>query len=158
MMQRKLPHGLKVYLPLVLMLVFFVFMLPRSPRFRYEYKKGEHWKYETLTADFAFPLLKTDDQLRAERNDHMYKTPYFKKVNAAKDSALARFDRMPMDGLSDGLKDTLRSTLVSVYAKGIFAVKDQEQKKQALVVRVLCIALASLMVLGSVYAIISALI
>ena len=41
MMQRKLPHGLKVYLPLVLMLVFFVFMLPRSPRFRYEYKKGE---------------------------------------------------------------------------------------------------------------------
>ena len=123
-MQRKLPHGLKVYLPLVLMLVFFVFMLPRSPRFRYEYKKGEHWKYETLTADFAFPLLKTDDQLKEERNAHMYKTPYFKKVNAAKDSALARFDRMPMDGLSDGLKDTLRSTLVSVYAKGLFAVKD----------------------------------
>lgn len=42
--------------------------------------------------------------------------------------------------------------------EGIFAVKDQEPKKQALVVRVLCIALASLMVLGSVYAIISALI
>jgi hypothetical protein len=40
---KKLPRGYKVYLPLVVTLIFFVFMLPRSPRFGYEYKKGEHW-------------------------------------------------------------------------------------------------------------------
>lgn len=123
-MQRKLPQGLKVYLPLVLMLVFFVFMLPRSPRFRYEYKKGEQWKYETLYSEFTFPLLKTDDQLKAERDANKYKIPYFKKDKSAVDSALARLDRMPMDDLAAGVKDSLRSALVSVYAKGVFAAKD----------------------------------
>ena len=68
MRQRKFPRGYKVYLPLVLMLVFFVFMLPRSPRFGYEYKKGEYWMYETLVAEFDFPILKTDDELKAEKD------------------------------------------------------------------------------------------
>ena len=67
MNNKKFPHRLKVYLPLVLVFVIFVFMLPRSPRFNYEYKKGEHWMYETLVAEFDFPILKTDEELKAEK-------------------------------------------------------------------------------------------
>ena len=65
---RKIPRDYKVYLPLVLTLVFFVFMLPRSPRFGYEYKKGEYWMYETLVAEYDFPILKTSGELQAEKD------------------------------------------------------------------------------------------
>ena len=109
---KKLPRGYKVYLPLVLTLIFFVLMLPRSPRFSYEYKKGEHWMYETLVAEFDFPILKTDGQLKAEKDSaKLAKVPYFEKKAHVLDSVLARFDGAD-------------SVITHVYSKGIFDPDD----------------------------------
>ena len=109
---KKLPRGYKVYLPLVLTLIFFVLMLPRSPRFSYEYKKGEHWMYETLVAEFDFPILKTDGQLKAEKDSaKLAKVPYFEKKAHVLDSVLARFDGAD-------------SVITHVYSKGVFDPDD----------------------------------
>lgn len=128
MVLRKFPQGFKVYLPLVLMLVFFVFMLPRSPRFGYEYKKGEQWKYETLYAGFDFPILKTDNQLKAEKDSlRKVKTPYFDKDVYALDSAMVRLGRMQLQGDSvsqGGIKDSIKACLAWIYSKGIFDQND----------------------------------
>ena len=131
MKNKKFPRGYKVYLPLILMLIFFVFMLPRSPRFGYEYKKGEYWMYETLYAEFDFPILKTDKQLEAEK-DHVKNTriPYF-NINAdAVDSALARLHRIPSFGNDTSGLQLEDSILTFMYSKGIFDSRGLNQCKE----------------------------
>ena len=44
------------------------FLLPREGRFRYEFKKGNPWPHENLTAPFVFSVYKTDAQLLAEQD------------------------------------------------------------------------------------------
>lgn len=131
MKNKKFPRGYKVYLPLILMLIFFVFMLPRSPRFGYEYKKGEYWMYETLYAEFDFPILKTDKQLEAEK-DHVKNTriPYFNINVDAVDSALARLHRMPSFGNDTSGLQLEDSILTFMYSKGIFDSKGLNQCKE----------------------------
>lgn len=131
MVQRKFPRGYKVYLPLFLMLVFFVFMLPRSPRFSYEYKKGEYWMYETLVAEFDFPILKTDEQLKVEKDSIMTaKLPYFDKKQSVKDTAFARLDRVVQGASLDSLdrfRSVMEKSLEHIYAKGLFGPNDIHQ-------------------------------
>lgn len=127
MKERKLPRSIKIYLTLFCALIFFVFMLPRSPRFTYEYKKGEHWMYETLVAEFDFPILKTDEQLKAEKDSvKRVKTPYFNKNTYVLDTALTRLDRMPLEH-TDPLYAQLRdSSLYFIYSKGVFDQNDED--------------------------------
>ena len=61
------PKGFRIYFPLILLFLLLVFLMPRSPKFNYDYKKGSPWMYETLLAQFDFPILKTDAQLLSER-------------------------------------------------------------------------------------------
>ena len=134
MVQRKFPRGYKVYLPLFLMLVFFVFMLPRSPRFSYEYKKGEHWMYETLVAEFDFPILKTDEQLKAEKDSvRSVKIPYYDKKYSVKDSSLVRLERSMLDNgidtLDASVHGVVENALELIYSKGVFDPNDSQQYK-----------------------------
>lgn len=114
---RRIPRDYKVYLPLVLTLVFFVFMLPRSPRFGYEYKKGEYWMYETLVAEYDFPILKTSAELQAEKDSvKQVKVPYFDKNQNVPEEVSARIDAMGTPAASL-LKDTL---VRHIYSRGVF--------------------------------------
>ena len=46
-----------------------VLIFPRySNAFRYHFELGKPWGYNTLTADFDFPIYKTDEQLRREQS------------------------------------------------------------------------------------------
>lgn len=127
MKSKRFPRGYKVYLPLILMLCYFVFMLPRSPRFGYEYKKGEHWMYETLVAEFDFPILKTDQQLKEEKDSvKNARVPYFDMSTHAYDSAMARAYRLPYEGNEDLISLLQDSALDFIYSKGVFDSKDAE--------------------------------
>ena len=44
----RFPHGYKVYLPLAVLFVFIFLFMPRTGNFKYDYKKGSPWMYETL--------------------------------------------------------------------------------------------------------------
>lgn len=122
---KKLPRGMKVYLPLVLMLIFFVFMLPRSPRFNYEYKKGEYWMYETLVAEFDAPILKTSEQLKAEKDSvKRIQIPYFEKKNSVPDTINAVLSRNGSPAALSLLKD---SVVNEIYSRGVFDPNDAGQ-------------------------------
>ena len=54
----------RVLVPLALLFVILTLIFPRAAKFRYDYRKGSPWAYETLIAQFDFPILKTDEQLR----------------------------------------------------------------------------------------------
>ncbi len=64
-------------LALVLVLIF-----PRyNNAFRYHYEIGKPWGYATLTADFDFPIYKTDDQMSKEQAQLLSTfAPYLKYI------------------------------------------------------------------------------
>ncbi len=47
---------------------FVVFIFPRSEQFIYSYNIGNPWLYENLTADYDFPIYKTDEELTQEED------------------------------------------------------------------------------------------
>ena len=66
----------------VLLAVVLVLMFPRyNNAFRYHYEIGKPWGYATLTADFDFPIYKTDDQMTKEQQQLLSTfAPYFQYI------------------------------------------------------------------------------
>lgn len=118
----KFPRGFKVYLPLILLFAVLVAIMPRSSRFSYDYKKGSPWQYETLIAQFDFPILKTDEQYQREMEQAGLRViPYYRydqKVSARAQDALAEMDL----GEFISLKPVMADVLSSIYSKGVMPV------------------------------------
>ena len=59
----------KILLPVLFILAAFlmVISLPREGQFKYQYQKGSPWMYENLNATLDCPILKTEEELRLER-------------------------------------------------------------------------------------------
>ncbi len=69
----------------VVLAVVVVLMFPRyNNAFRYHYEIGKPWGYTTLTADFDFPIYKTDEQLEKDHQQLLSTfAPYFKYIPRA---------------------------------------------------------------------------
>ncbi len=120
----KLPRGYKVYLPLLLLFGLYVFILPSSPRFNYEYKKGEHWMYETLVAEFDFPILKTDRELQGEKDAvKRNMIPYFAKNHDVVTEVEANLSRVASEE-NESLLSVIKSSLQEIYKRGVFRNED----------------------------------
>ena len=116
-----LPRGYKVYLPLIVLFLGLVFLLPRNPKFNYDYRKGSPWMYETLISQFDFPVLKTETQLQQEKLQAWSAvTPYFRlDLEAVRniDDRLSEkdFGEYPM------VRGAVAKALSEVYAHGVVA-------------------------------------
>lgn len=118
------PKGLKVYLPLLALVVVLLFLLPRSGKFAYDYSKGAPWAYETLVAQFDFPILKTAEQLQEEREAlGSDVVPYYKHSENVASTAVASLLRLDL-GEADGVKTLLADRLAEMYGKGVISSAD----------------------------------
>lgn len=65
----------------VVSVVIITFFLPKSGQFKYEYEKGRPWRHSNLIAPFDFPIYKSSNALRIER-DSLLKNfrPYYQKT------------------------------------------------------------------------------
>lgn len=52
-----------------------VLMMPRNTSFKYEFQKMRPWRHETLYAPFNFPIYKTAEQYKEERDAAVKKVP-----------------------------------------------------------------------------------
>ena len=113
------PKGFRIYFPLILLFLLLVFLMPRSPKFNYDYKKGSPWMYETLLAQFDFPILKTDAQLLSERAAAGSSViPYFRNDPDAAiraEKALLSVDF----GDNPSAKNEISGAISSIYSKGV---------------------------------------
>ncbi len=122
-----LPKSIKTYIPLLLLWVLLLLMAPRSGKFSYDYKKGSPWTYETLVAQFDFPILKTQEQLNEEKETAGASViPYYKYSDETAQSNIVAVESLDMDG-SSYMKQLIVSTLTSIYTKGV--VSDSEAKE-----------------------------
>ena len=121
------PKSFKVYAPLILIFILLVFLMPRSSRFSYDYEKGTPWKYETLIAQFDFPILKTDEQYQRElENAGARIIPYYRydaKVTSKVADALSARDF----GTLDSVKQAVTDILSDIYAVGVLSSSNSQE-------------------------------
>ena len=56
----------KIGLILITIILICIF-LPKQPRFRYEFQKGKVWNHENLISPYNFAILKTQEELNADK-------------------------------------------------------------------------------------------
>ena len=120
------PRTFKAYLPLIALFLIMVFMMPQSPKFNYDYRKGSPWMYETLIAQFDFPILKTEAQMQEEREKNGSAViPYFRL-----DANVAPQSQNSIASMELGewavIKPVLSDAVEVLYSKGILS-PSQEQ-------------------------------
>ena len=115
------PKRFRVYLPLIALLVLMVLLMPRTPKFHSDYRKGAPWMYETLISQFDFPVLKTEAQLQEEREKvGSSVVPYFRidqNVRPQVESRLASLDF----GKYQDIRHRISAALTEIYSRGILA-------------------------------------
>ena len=114
-----IPPALKTWFPFIVLFVFLALILPRSPKFGYDYRKGSEWKYETLYSQFDFPILKTDEQIREERSRSVSSViPYYKYSEDIVNKNLRAAEALSL-GKDAALKPAIVSTIRDIYAQGV---------------------------------------
>lgn len=118
----QLKHSLKVYLPLAILFILLSVILPRTGKFNYDYKKGSQWMYETLIAQFDFPILKTDAQLQSEReNIGLTVIPYFRFSRDVVSQQIKEVENIDF-GVHQDLKPEVINAMTAVYERGVLSV------------------------------------
>ena len=50
-----------------LCVIFIVYLIPKNTKFKYDFKEGMPWKYETLISPFDFEIYKTSKEIEIEK-------------------------------------------------------------------------------------------
>lgn len=126
------PKRFRAYMPLIALFLLLVFFMPKSPKFNYDYRKGSPWMYETLIAQFDFPILKTEAQLQAEREKAGSNViPYYKTDGKVAARSAGTVSALELGKWSDA-RVTLSDALAALYAKGILAPSMEQDIEEML--------------------------
>jgi putative nucleotidyltransferase with HDIG domain len=134
---RKYSSNIK-YVMMILSVFIITAFLPKQPRFRYEFEKGEIWKNKDLVSPFSFAILKTSTQIDLDKKEaldnvlpiYTLNTDLLKEVEEAYSG---EFDvKWQASGLPDNEKEAYKTASVnllrSVYTKGIIALNVKQLK------------------------------
>lgn len=109
----------KAVIPLVVSFAVLMVLVPRTAKWGYDYSKGQAWRYETLVAQFDFPLLKTTEQIAKEKADLSSTViPYYKMSTEVVGESFRKIEGMSFADVP-GLKSSLVRHLSDIYNKGI---------------------------------------
>ena len=111
----------RVLIPLVVLFLVLTLIFPRTAKFSYDYRKGSPWSHETLLAQFDFPILKTEEQLREERSrNKAVVVPYYRYRQDIVDNCRKAAEGIDMGGYSY-LRPLVLSAMDGIYSNGVVA-------------------------------------
>jgi len=120
-MQISTPKLPRKYFPLVLVFAVLVLLMPRTAKFNYSYKKGTPWPYETLISQFDFPILKTEDQIQAEREEAgTIVIPFYRYSEEVTSTVVKNAQSLDLGGFNN-LRPSVVTRLGDIYAKGVIS-------------------------------------
>lgn len=114
-------------------------LFPRySTSFKYHFEVGKPWGYGLVTAEFDFPIYKTEKQLSIERHDILAGyTPYFKIDDNTTNRQLASIARAASaQQMSEEGSKVLLHNVRGIYEQGILDAEDAERLKDEHVLRI----------------------
>ncbi|RQO74535.1 transmembrane HD family protein [Pedobacter sp. KBW06] len=134
---RKYSSNIK-YIMMVLSVLIITVFLPKQPRFRYEFEKGEIWKNKDLVSPFSFAILKTTPQVTTDKKDALNNVlPIYKmnkdQINSVEEAYLNEFDvKWKTNAFPEnekaGYKNSSFKLLEAIYTRGIIAMNAKHQK------------------------------
>lgn len=118
----KLPRvsiNYRVLIPLVVLFLVLTLIFPRTAKFSYDYRKGSPWSHETLLAQFDFPILKTDEQIREEKSrSKSVVIPYYRYRQDIVDNCRKAAEGIDMGGYSY-LRPLIVASIDGIYSNGV---------------------------------------
>lgn len=133
MHKSNLPKASWIYFTLAVLWVVLMLIMPRTGKFSYDYRKGSPWTYETLVAQFDFPILKTHEQLLEESEKAGSSViPYYKYSNEIAQTSLASAGSLPLDGRNN-LRQVVVTSLNDIYSKGIISEYTPEGSQNSII-------------------------
>ncbi len=118
----KLPRvsvNYRVLIPLAILFLVLTVIFPRTAKFSYDYRKGSPWSHETLLAQFDFPILKTDEQIREERSRNKpVVIPYYRYRQDIVDNCRKAAEGIEM-GAYSYLRPLILSSMAGIYSNGV---------------------------------------
>ena len=124
MEKMKFPRRFRIYVPLICLFVLLTFLMPRNPKFNFDYKKGTPWMYETLVAQFDFPILKTEAELYSEKEAAAATIiPYYRQDSKAEVLSEEILSKIEFDSLSF-VRGAISSALKTIYSRGLVSDTD----------------------------------
>lgn len=118
----KLPRvsiNYRVLIPLVVLFLVLTLIFPRTAKFSYDYRKGSPWSHETLLAQFDFPILKTDEQIREEKSrSKSVVIPYYRYRQDIVDNCRKAAEGIDMGGYPY-LRPLIVASMDGIYSNGV---------------------------------------
>ena len=101
-----------------------VYFLPRESKFAYEFEQGRPWRYNSLIATFDFPIYKTAEEVKAERDSALKDfMPFFKEKAQTAAIQLTSFKNDMARGVYQDVPSAclhhVENMLAKVYEDGI---------------------------------------
>ena len=111
-------YGIMKVFGFVLTLIVVVWLMPRNVKFKYEYQKMRPWQHETLYAPFNFPIYKSDEVVRKEREEALKNIEPIFVFDAlgtenGRDKLLKDFDFQWVDTIGD--REYYENLILAVY-------------------------------------------
>nr|WP_316821384.1 HDIG domain-containing metalloprotein [Pedobacter gandavensis] len=123
---------------MVLSVLIITVFLPKQPRFRYEFEKGEIWKNKDLVSPFSFAILKTMPQVATDKKDALSNVlPIYKMntelIHSVEEAYTNEFDvKWKTNAFPEEEKAAYKAAsiklLESIYNRGIIAMNVKHQK------------------------------
>ena len=109
----------KLFVPLFSLFIILSLCFPRQAKFAYDYKKGSAWNHETLIAQFDFPILKTQEQLKQDKSrDNAPVIPYYRSRQEIVDKGMKALGSIDL-GSSSSLRPAIISSMDAIWNNGV---------------------------------------
>ena len=109
----------------ILAFAIMLFFFPNEGKFKYDYKIGGHWMYETLEASIDFPILKTEAELMKERAEIADRIiPYYTFDGTVQSKVETELIQAFSAIVDKRTSNFIVSSVSQIYSKGIVSSKD----------------------------------
>lgn len=127
-LKRRLNASFRILIMLIICVIT-VYLFPKVGSFQYEYQKGMPWRYETLHAPFDYPIYKTDDELKVEREKVTEaQSPLFNLNNTTAPFQVEKFKTALHPFYNETTSEPLErivKRLRSIYNAGVLQLPEQ---------------------------------
>jgi len=106
------------------------YFFPREGQFRYQFNEGKPWRYGLLTAPQDFPIYKTDEEVKAEKDSVLkYFSPYYRIDMDAWNRQKSKLQESYAQNANNNIAYTryIESSLTELYKKGIVSSTELEK-------------------------------
>lgn len=110
----------------ILSAVIIWFLLPKEEQSSFDFQVGKPWKYDDVKAEFDFPILKTDQQIKQEQDSVQKECYSYFRIDEAQ-FEVQKKALMSSTKFSDFEKTRILTVLEQIYAQGVVAIEELDK-------------------------------